>query len=65
MYKYIGYASSTGNGMAKSGTLVECLKLARRNWQRLDIPGGIYRPDGSSLRDRASKPKLPGGDHDE
>lgn len=60
MYRYIGYASSTGNGMAKSDTLVECLKVARQNWQRLGIPGSIYRPDGTSIRDRASKPKLPG-----
>lgn len=64
MYKYIGYDSLTGNGMAKSGTLVECLKLARRNWQRLGIPGNIYRPDNTSMRDRANKPKLPGEYYD-
>lgn len=59
MYRYIGYDFSTDNGMAKSGTFVECLRLARRNWQRLGIPGNIFRPDGTSIRDRASKPNLP------
>lgn len=55
MYRYKGYDERTSNGMAKSGTLVECLKLAKQNWKRLKIPGEIFRPDGSSIRDKALK----------
>lgn len=59
MYRYKGWNQETGNGMNKSGTLVECLKLARRNYSRLGMIGEIFRPDGSNLREPAPRIELP------
>ena len=43
------------NGMLHFGTLVQCLRLARRNWRRLGIPSEIYRPDSTSLREISNR----------
>ena len=60
MYSYKGFGNGSGNGMSKSGGLVELLKLAQRNYRRHGMVGQIVRPDGTDLREysrnRVSRP---------
>ncbi|MCP4083164.1 MAG: hypothetical protein GY743_23325 [Planctomycetaceae bacterium] len=59
MYHYQGINPEANNSLSTSGTLVECLKVARRMYHRQGMVGTITRPDGTSLRECARRVACP------
>ncbi len=60
MYRYKGFDQQSGNGMSKSGSLVDLLRLAAKNYRRYGMTGQIFRPDGTDMRGEANRLPLPG-----
>lgn len=58
-YRYIGHNPEIDAAMSKSGSLVECYRLALRCYNRLGMTGDILRPDGSSISAKARRVNLP------
>jgi hypothetical protein len=60
MYYLTMRSFTSSDWLGFSGTLVACLRMARRMHRRMGYIGSITRPDGSNMRDRVVMP-LPRG----